>query len=238
LLAGPIPGNGLWGGFGGLCETENRGDPIVLFDRLADRWLLSQFAFATDANDNPIGPCFQCIVISTSPDPTGTYFRYGTPNFFSSFSQSPTQQLNIWQIHVDFRTPANSTFGLNGQPNVTLATAPFNTNFGLLCRRFRLCIRQPGTFLRLDAISDRLMYRLQYRYFGSFQTLVSNHTMAGGGSQTAFIPHNRWGDYSMLAVDPTDDCTFWYTQEYHATTSNADWQTRIGAFKFPACGAP
>jgi hypothetical protein len=47
---------------------------------------------------------------------------------------------------------------------------------------------------------------------------------------------NRWGDYSMMAVDPTDDCTFWYTQEYYAATSSASWQTRIGSFKFPGCG--
>ena len=40
-----------------------------------------------------------------------------------------------------------------------------------------------------------------------------------------------------MLVDPTDDCTFWYTQEYYATTSSAGWQTRIGAFKFPGCVA-
>jgi hypothetical protein len=46
----------------------------------------------------------------------------------------------------------------------------------------------------------------------------------------------RWGDYSMLAVDPTDDCTFWYTQEYYANVSSAGWQTRIGSFQLPDCG--
>ena len=39
----------------------------------------------------------------------------------------------------------------------------------------------------------------------------------------------------MMAVDPADDCTFWYTQEYYATTSTVGWQTRIGSFKFPSC---
>jgi uncharacterized repeat protein (TIGR01451 family) len=57
--------------------------------------------------------------------------------------------------------------------------------------------------------------------------------IAGGGSQTGA---GRWGDYSMLAVDPTDDCTFWYTQEYYQATSSTGWQTRIGSFKFPSCG--
>jgi len=58
--------------------------------------------------------------------------------------------------------------------------------------------------------------------------------IAGGGSQTN---SNRWGDYSMMAVDPVDDCTFWYTQEYYQVTSAVDWRTRIGAFRFPNCTA-
>ena len=45
----------------------------------------------------------------------------------------------------------------------------------------------------------------------------------------------RWGDYSSMSVDPVDDCTFWYTQEFYGT-SGLNWQTRIGSFKFPSCG--
>jgi len=58
---------------------------------------------------------------------------------------------------------------------------------------------------------------------------------SGTGSQTG---SNRWGDYSALTVDPVDDCTFWYTQEYYATTSAKNWRTRIGNFKFPNCVGP
>ncbi|MCB0254249.1 MAG: carboxypeptidase regulatory-like domain-containing protein [Anaerolineae bacterium] len=54
----------------------------------------------------------------------------------------------------------------------------------------------------------------------------------GTGSQNGI---SRWGDYSAMSVDPTDDCTFWYTQEYY-TTTGSNWQTRIGSFKFPSCG--
>jgi hypothetical protein len=54
---------------------------------------------------------------------------------------------------------------------------------------------------------------------------------AGAGSQTTYT---RWGDYSAMTVDPVDDCTFWYTNEYYAATG-ATWQTRIGSFKFPQC---
>jgi hypothetical protein len=60
--------------------------------------------------------------------------------------------------------------------------------------------------------------------------------VAGGGSQTHSA--SRWGDYSMMAVDPSDDCTFWYTQEYYAVTGNANWRTRIGAFRLSDCGLP
>jgi hypothetical protein len=46
--------------------------------------------------------------------------------------------------------------------------------------------------------------------------------------------YNRWGDYSQMSVDPVDGCTFWYTTEYYEQTG-ANWQTRIGSFKFPSC---
>jgi hypothetical protein len=46
---------------------------------------------------------------------------------------------------------------------------------------------------------------------------------------------NRWGDYSSLAVDPKDDCTLWYTQEYYKTTGSFNWTTRIASFKFNSC---
>lgn len=58
---------------------------------------------------------------------------------------------------------------------------------------------------------------------------------AAGGSQTS--SSNRWGDYSSMNLDPVDDCTFWYTQQYYSATSAANWSTRVGAFKFPSCAA-
>jgi len=59
--------------------------------------------------------------------------------------------------------------------------------------------------------------------------------VTGGGSQLHSA--SRWGDYSSLSVDPVDDCTFWYTQEYLQTTGQAPWRTRIAAIRFPSCGA-
>jgi hypothetical protein len=63
--------------------------------------------------------------------------------------------------------------------------------------------------------------------------------VAGAGSQTvkngnAFV--SRWGDYTAMSVDPADDCTFWYTNQYYSSPANGasgNWQTRIGSFKFP-----
>jgi uncharacterized repeat protein (TIGR01451 family) len=65
--------------------------------------------------------------------------------------------------------------------------------------------------------------------------------VAGGRAQTSTA--SRWGDYSAMSVDPADDCTFWYTQEYYdpvlpgGCSASACWQTRIGSFKFPSCSS-
>jgi len=60
------------------------------------------------------------------------------------------------------------------------------------------------------------------------------HMFDGTGSQVG--TSNRWGDYSAMTVDPTDECTFWYTTEYYAVNSSFNWRTRIGNFKYPSCG--
>ncbi|WP_218081999.1 hypothetical protein [Anthocerotibacter panamensis] len=406
-LVGPAAGSSLWSGFGGPCQTSNDGDPVALYDHLADRWMVSQFALP----NFPVGPYYQCIAVSTTGDPTGTYYRYaftvsnnklndypklgiwpdgyymtanqfrngvsfagagvwsferekmlqglpaqlvyfdlervnpnfggilpadldgpappvGTPNYFAEVDDAafgfPMDQLALWEFRVDWTDPTRSTFGLAGQPNqlLTPATglAAFDAN---LCNGNRNCIPQAGTTRRLDAIADRLLYRLQYRNFGTHQAMVLNHTVdatgtdlagirwyelrnTGGGwsifQQSTFAPSrlnrwmgsiamdgsgniglgysasssrifpsigytgrlstdplgtlqaenilirgggaqtsssSRWGDYSTLTVDPSDNCTFWYTTEYYAQTSAAGWRTRIGTFRFPSCtGAP
>jgi hypothetical protein len=68
-LFGPAANNTLWSGFGGDCETDNAGDPVVIYDQLADRWLLTQFTGS--------GPTFfECVALSQTNDPTGAYFRW------------------------------------------------------------------------------------------------------------------------------------------------------------------
>jgi len=403
LLYGPVPGNTLWSGFGGRCETSNAGDPMVLYDHLADRWLLSQLAFAWPHDFH------QCIAVSATPDPTGPWHRYdfffdadilndypkfavwpdayylavnqfegaslafrgqgalaferdvmlaggparmvyfnlfgvnanyggmlpsnlegpippppGSPNFFVEVDDDAwwpaKDQLSLWRFAVSWANPALSTFGVGGDPDavldLTAAGLPFDAD---LCGYVRGCLLQPGGS-RLDALSDRLMWRLQYRNFGTHETLVVNHTVDVDGSDRAgvrwyeirdpagapfvesggtyapdadsrwmasaaldgagdlAIAYNvssgttfpsiryagrrpgdppgllslaeatlvegtgyqtsasRWGDYSTLVVDPTDDCTFWHFGEYHAAVSDWQWQTRFGSFRFDQCG--
>ncbi len=380
---GPVQINTLWSGFGGLCQTDNDGDPVVVYDSIANRWLISQFA-VTNPNPN----FFQCIAVSTGSDPTGTYNRYAFsyPNFpdypkfglwpdayyatFNMFNSSgttflgaqacafdrtsmlnganATQQcfstsssfagllpstldgstqppagspnyllalntttsLGLWKFHVDWTTPSNSTF--TGPTSIPVASYAEACGGGT-------CIPQSGTTTQLDSLADRVMYRLEYRNFGSYEALVVDHAVTsgssvgmrwyeirspggtptvfqsgtyapdanyrwmgsisqdksadmamgfsissssthpgisytgrlvgdplgtmgqgeaslivGGGSQTGGL--TRWGDYSSITVDPSDDCTFWYTNQYIPSNGSFNWKTRIGSFKFPSCG--
>lgn len=398
ILLGPVDGSTLWQGFGGPCGTNNDGDPIVLYDEQADRWLLSQFALP----NFPSGPFYQCVAVSQTGNPLGSWHLYeftisntklndypkfgvwpdgyymainqftcggvifvtcnwagqgvvaferdqmlngqaaraiyfdnpqpplggtalggmlpsdfdGTPPPGGSanyFVQVDPNALQIWAFRVNWASPASSTF----QRVTTLTTAAFDGN---MCGGSRNCIPQPGTTAKVDAMADRLMYRLQYRNFGTYETLVTNHTvdtgsdhagvrwyelrktggawgiqqqgtfapdshhrwmgsaaMDGAGnlaigysiSSTTLLPSirftgrsatdplgqmtwaesdivqgsgaqthstGRWGDYSMLAVDPTQPCRFWYTTQYYSSVTSAAWRTRVGAFDAPSCG--
>ena len=87
-ILGPFPGNLYFQGLGGLCENTNNGDPIVLYDEGADRWLVSQFALDfTNTNFS------MCIAISTTSDPTNGYHQYEL-NFGTIFPDYP--KLGIW----------------------------------------------------------------------------------------------------------------------------------------------
>src|SRR5947209_1286674 len=87
VLHGPVQTNTLWSGFGGLCQSDNDGDGTVVYDRAADRWVLSQFAI-TGATTTFL----QCVAVSTTSDPTGSYYRYSFS--YSSFPDYP--KLGVW----------------------------------------------------------------------------------------------------------------------------------------------
>jgi hypothetical protein len=61
------------------------------------------------------------------------------------------------------------------------------------------------------------------------------------GTGVQLTTSSRWGDYTSMNVDPSDDCTFWYINEYYQVdgiigVNTAPWQTRIGSFRLPGCG--
>jgi hypothetical protein len=57
--------------------------------------------------------------------------------------------------------------------------------------------------------------------------------ITGGGSQTGGL--SRWGDYSSISIDPQDDCTFWYANEYIPSNGSFNWHTRLNSFRFSNC---
>jgi hypothetical protein len=247
LVLGPALIHTVWAGFGGPCEEAgDGGDPVVLYDRLAGRWLISQLQFNSTFTSNQ-----QCIAVSTTSDATGSYNRYvfdfganfpdypkfgvwpdayyytantfgprsflgaqacafdraamlagssasmicfqnppsiasllpsdldgntlppaGQPNFFVGIADS--SDLNLFQFHVDFGNPANSTFS----GPVLIPVAPFTE----ICARAvtLACIPEPAPGEKVDGLGDRLMFRLAYRNFGDHESLVVNHTIKGG----------------------------------------------------------
>jgi hypothetical protein len=105
LVGGPFAGNSFFVGFGGFCETTNNGDPIVQFDDNAGRWMVSQFA---------INQGIQCIAVSTSSDPLGSYHRYAytvTPG-----GQNDYPKMGVWD---------DGTTNSTGQSAYTLTTRDF-----------------------------------------------------------------------------------------------------------------
>ncbi len=79
-LAGPTTFDSLWAGAstGTLCDNQNKGDPIVLYDQLADRWLLTDLAFQANSSGIPLPPFYECIAVSKTSNPvSGGWYLYG-----------------------------------------------------------------------------------------------------------------------------------------------------------------
>src|SRR5256886_187921 len=244
---GPSGITTLWSGFGGVCQNNGSGDPVVLYDQIANRWVITQFAGVSVPTD-------ECIAVSTTSDATGSYNRYDFhlgSNFFdyphlsvwpdayymstnvfnssgtaflgpqpfafdrtkmlavvpghsfrtavrggsnedvylpsdldgsipppvgapASFVEFPSAgAYRVFHFHVDFVTPANSTF--------TLFSSPAAAGFTVLCGATRSCVPQLGTTNRVDGIGDRLMFRLAYRNFGDHEAVVGNYTVSSDG---------------------------------------------------------
>ncbi len=108
-LLAPVDTGSLWAGFPIEDCTDPSGDPIVLYDQLADRWLLSQFT--TRGLADPSLPFYNCVAISTSGDPTGSYFRYAfitQPDVDGGYYFPDYPKYGVWR---DFYTLTTRDFG-------------------------------------------------------------------------------------------------------------------------------
>ena len=142
LQYGPVAINTLFTGFGGLCEADNNGDPSVVYDQLANRWIVTQFAL-TGANGTTV-PFEECIAVSTTGDPTGTWYRYSFAD--SRFPDYP--KLGVWPDAYymstnDFNATGTTFTGattwafdrtkmLAGQPATAQTFHLSTSNYGLL----------------------------------------------------------------------------------------------------------
>ena len=106
LIHGPFAGNSFWNGFGGFCQGNNDGDPVVLYDDGAGRWFFSQFS---------IREGIQCVAVSMTSDPLGPYHRYAfivTPG-----GQNDYPKLGVWD---------DGTTGSSGQSAYTFTLRDFD----------------------------------------------------------------------------------------------------------------
>ncbi|WP_404392947.1 DUF11 domain-containing protein [Humibacillus xanthopallidus] len=299
-LLGPTAINQIWvnattAGTGfDQCRTQNAGDPIVLYDQQADRFMISQFTSPSTAT-GPGGTFPMCIAYSQTGDPTLNWFVYqfnlpashdymkygiwpdglymstyeggsvgayvfdrsqmisGSPATFQAFTglavgagvdgretrtvpadwdgdnppapgapnpfamsfdgavDGGNDRIEISEFHVDWATPANSTFTLA----TTLNTAAFDTDLNCVAN-FRDCIPQPGTATRLDSLSNRLMARLQYRNFGTHESMVINQTVDSDGADRAGVRWYElrdtgagWSIYQQGTYAPVDGIHRW-----------------------------
>ncbi len=126
-VLGPNSISSLWSGFGGVCQTGGSGDPIVLYDHLANRWIISQFAGSGSTITD------ECIAVSTSSDATGSYYRYGF-HLGSNFFDYP--HLSVWP---DAYYMAMNVFNSSGTSY--LGPQPFAFD------RSKMLSGQPATFV-------------------------------------------------------------------------------------------
>ena len=88
LLKGPVAGNTLFAALGGGCATNNDGDPIAQYDKIANRWVLTQFSVSTT-------PYLQCVAVSSTSDATGTFYLYAFSYGTTQFNDYP--KLGVWR---------------------------------------------------------------------------------------------------------------------------------------------
>jgi hypothetical protein len=86
-LYGPADNRTLWNGFIGSWTSTNDGDPVILYDEQADRWVATQFAINT-----PDGTYWELVAVTETGDPLGSWFRYAFQ--FPAFNDYP--KIGVW----------------------------------------------------------------------------------------------------------------------------------------------
>ena len=105
LIAGPFPGNQFWAGFGGACQLNNNGDPVIQWDKANHVWVASQ---------NTFGPYMTCIAVSKTADATGAYNRFAfTQPGFPDYPKWGLTSAAYYQTQNDFGPGGNAYVGVN-----------------------------------------------------------------------------------------------------------------------------
>src|SRR6185503_12757228 len=115
----------------------------------------------------------------------------GAPNYFLNKGASV---LNLWRFHVDWANSANTK--LTGPISIPVASFTSACSGGT-------CIPQSGTSQKLDSLADRLMYRLAYRNFGTYESLVVTHSVNVGNSRRSQYSGVRWYEIRNPNGTPT-----------------------------------
>src|SRR5579859_2201018 len=180
----------------------------------ARRWKARTSAPWTERACLPDCPTAQCFQLSPSymsllpADLDGSILPpAGLPNYMVNLG---TSSLNIWQFHVDWVNPTNTT--LTGPTN--LPVAPFL----LACGVSSTCVPQLGTTQKIDGLGDRLMFRLAYRHFADgHESLVATHSINNPGPISL-----RWYEVQSPGSNP-----YVFQQGTFAPDSNNRWMGSI-----------
>ena len=128
----------------------------------------------------------------TNPPPAGSPNFYARP-YDGDLYGDGVDRIEIYQFHVDWAVPANSTFG----SLQTLFPASFRSDICSGGSLNQFCVPQPGTGNKVDALSIWPMAPLNYRNFGTFETIVFSHTVNSDGAGTTGV---RW--YELRRTPP------------------------------------
>ena len=193
MISGPTPINHLWSS--GECAVNNDGDPIVIYDQLADRWLISQFIASA-------APSYaQCIAISTSPDPTGTYYAYEFDQSTTVFHDYP--KMAVWP---DAYYMTSNEFPSSQETNSGAGEFAFE--------RPKMLLGQPARFIWFD--SSNLAIGAAYVPGGQNPTNLDGKTPPPVGAPNYIVEV----DALPSTPDPTNTSAVLVMWKFHVDWNN------------------